>query len=925
MFPRCSTLLAGLVVSATCGVLVAADAPNPEQLEFFEKRVRPLLVEKCLNCHGEKKQEGNLRLDSHAALLKGNETGPSVVPGKPDASRLIKVLAHDSNDVQMPPAGKLPPEQIAVLTEWVQRGAIFPASETSTTAQADPKQHWAYQPMRRSPVPEIKTTARAQTDIDRFILASLEAKGLSLAAVADRATLMRRMSIDLLGLPPTYAETQSFVQDHRPDAVERMVDQLLASPRMGERWSRFWLDIARYADTKGYVFTEEPRYPYAYTYRDYVIAAFNEDKPYDRFIKEQLAADQLDLGNDKTALAAMGFLTVGRRFLNNVNDITDDRIDVVGRGLMGVTVGCARCHDHKYDPIPTADYYSLYGVFQSSHEPQNLPTIGPSQQQAEYEKFAAELAQREKELADFEQQLADKISNECRTKVTAYLELIARPTGDSPAAAARSLVNGDPRPGIVKRWQETLRERAKQPDPVFGPWHHVAKASANDVAAAITEWLQQARQPGKYDDGADRVNLRVRQALLEDQPESFVDMARAYGSVLGEVHREWQALKASNAAATALPNPVDEELRQVLYADGSPTAIKVDGARQILNRDERNKQRDIAKKIETLKATSPGAPPRAMVMNDNAQPMQPHILLRGNPGRPGPQVPRQFLAVAAGPDRKPFPRGSGRLDLAEAIVSPNNPLTARVIVNRVWQHHFGKGLVRSHGDFGIRGEAPTHPELLDHLALRFIESGWSLKWLHRQILLSAVYQQSSLDNPAARAIDPENRLLWKMPRQRLELEAMRDAWLAVAGRLDEAMYGRPFDSITDANSHRRTVYGLVNRNDLPNVFRSFDFANPDASDPERPQTSVPQQTLFALNSNFVREQARQLATETVRESDPSARIIELYRRILSRDPSTEEREMARQYVSQPMDEAGFTPWERLAQVLLLTNEFLFVD
>ncbi|HET6424583.1 MAG TPA: PSD1 and planctomycete cytochrome C domain-containing protein, partial [Planctomycetaceae bacterium] len=824
MLRRSWPTISGWVLMASASALCAAEpAPNAEELEFFEKRVRPLLVEKCLSCHGEKKQEGNLRLDSHAALLKGNESGPALVVGKPEASRLIKVLAYSNDDIQMPPAGKLKAEEIATLTEWVQRGGVFPASDkSSTTPTVDVAKHWAFQPISRPVVPTVKDAPQARTEIDSFILAALEAKGLKLAPPADRPTLLRRLSFDLHGLPPTYADAQAFAANDRPDAVERMVDQLLASPRMGERWSRYWLDIARYADTKGYVFTEEPRYPYAYTYRDYVIAAFNEDKPYDQFIKEQLAADQLNLGDDQTDLAAMGFLTLGRRFLNNINDITDDRIDVVTRGLMGLTVSCARCHDHKFDPIPTADYYSLYGVFQSSHEPPNLPTIGPSQQRAEYEKFAAELAVREKALADYEQQAAERISAECRTKVTSYLELIARPTAESPAAAARTFVNGDPRPGVIKRWQDYLKERAKQPDAVFGPWHHAAKAADGDVAATIIEWVHQAQQPGKFEDGADRVNRRVRQTLLEEMPTTLVEIARTYGGLLSEVNREWLAYKAANPAATALPDAADEELRQVLYAEGTPTVLKVEDAKKIFNRDDRNKQRDLAKKIETLKATSPGAPPRAMVMNDNAQPAQPHIFIRGNQGRPGPAVPRQFLAVAAGSERKPFQRGSGRLELAEAIVSPTNPLTARVIVNRVWQHHFGKGLVRSHGDFGIRGEAPTHPELLDYLAQRFIASGWSLKWLHRQILLSAVYQQSSRDYAAARAIDPENRLLWKMPRERLELEAMRDAWLAVSGRLDEALYGRPYDSIVDANSRRRTVYGLVNRNDLPNMFRAFD-------------------------------------------------------------------------------------------------------
>ncbi len=901
-----------------------AVAEDRAAVEQFEQKIRPLLVEKCLECHGTKKQQGNLRLDTRAALLKGNESGAAVVVGQPGESRLLQVLAYKTDDIQMPPAGKLSDAEIAAVTQWIQQGAVWPENSAPMTADTnapDPAKHWSFQPMQSTTPPAVKAVAQVRNAIDAFLLSSLEQAGLSYSDPAPRATWLRRATFDLWGLPPAYADVVSFENDSSPDAEAQVIERLLASPRYGERWARYWLDIARYADTKGYVFTEEPRYPYAYTYRDYVIDAFNEDKPYNRFIREQLAADQLDLGDDTRDLAALGFLTVGRRFLNNTHDIIDDRIDVVTRGLLGLTVGCARCHDHKYDPIPTADYYSLYGVFASTNEPKDLPIIGPSHRRADYEKFAAELGKRQAELQQYEVAAAEKIAGDARQKVGEYLALIAQPQGESPGKAARALVTGEPRPAIVKRWRDFLAQRAKQPDPIFGPWHKWMGKSGDDFTQAVSAWQAEPA----VTEGPDRVHPRVRQTLAAGSIQSPVELANVYGELLAAVNQQWLTLKEKQPEATALPDAADEELRQVLYAAGTPPSVTAEEAKALYQRDERNKQRDLAKKIENLQATSPGAPPRAMIVADNAKPFDPRIFIRGNSGRPGDHVPRRFLAAVSGPERKPFAHGSGRLDLADAIVNPQNPLTARVIVNRVWQHHFGQGLVRSEGDFGLRGEQPTHPALLDHLALRFMEAGWSLKWLQREIMTSAAYRQASVDRPAARAIDPENRLLWKMPRQRLELEALRDSWLAAADRLDESLGGRPYDSITDPKTGRRTIYGLVNRNDLPNVFRAFDFANPDASDPERPQTSVPQQTLFAMNSPFVLDQARRAAATTATIAEPAARVEALTQQILSRRATPAEIEMATAYVQQAGTAPGLNPWERLAQILMLTNEFLFVD
>lgn len=924
---------------AACHVtLHAAETPSPssqEQADFFERRVRPLLAEKCWTCHGSQKQQGGLRLDSREALLKGNEAGAVIDLSDPSRSRLLQVLAYSQDDIQMPPQGKLPPEELAVFTAWVQQGAPWPSSAAHTNSgksEAAPASHWAFAPMQMPAVPEVQHRDRVQSPIDAFLISRLEAQGLMYAPPADRATFLRRAALDLWGLPPTFDEIQEFVSDPQPDAVERWIERLLSSPRYGERWGRYWLDVARYADTKGYVFTAEPRYPYAYTYRDYVVQAFNSDKPYDRFVIEQLAADQLGLPENAPELAALGFLTVGRRFLNKQEDIIDDRIDVVCRGLMALTVGCARCHDHKFDPVPTTDYYSLYGVFASCTEPEELPIIGEPQVAAEYEKFQRELQKRQQALADFERQTVEAISEDCRSKVGTYLELVAQPVPQNARDAARALSTGEPRPTIVKRWQGYLTQRSRSPDPVFGPWHRLLAHSGAEFATMAEAWFQEALQPGRWETGEERVNLLVRQTLLEYQPTTPVELAHAYGGLLAEVHHRWKAWKAQHPDAERLPQADEEELRQVLYGPGSPLVLSAEEVRnKVFNRAERNNYRKLQQQIEAWQASSPGAPPRAMIVRDQPRPVEPRVFLRGNPGRPGPAVPRQFLEVVAGAERQPFRQGSGRLELAQSIVDRHNPLTARVIVNRVWQHHFGYGLVRSHGDFGVRGEPPTHPELLDYLALRFMEAGWSIKQLHRWIMTSAAYQQSSLPqrrsvaDPDPALVDPENRLLWKYPRQRLDLEALRDSWLYVAGALDERLGGRPFENLADPQQRRRTIYGLVNRNDLPGIYRVFDFADPDSSAPERPQTTVPQQALFAMNSPFLREQARRVTALAGTHSSPAELVSALYRQILRRDPSDPERAAAEEFLRSTVQEGNMSPSERLAHVLLLTNEFTFVD
>jgi mono/diheme cytochrome c family protein len=769
---RCWAALALLVCPLAC---LAEDSPaSPEQEEFFESQVRPLLAARCLECHGEKKQESGLRLDSRATALKGGDSGsPAVVPGKPDESQLIAAVKH-TGDYQMPPKSKLSDEEIAALTKWVEMGSPWPKSARSEVGlsaaervEQHRQNHWALKPVVHPAMPDVPRRtgflarpnevggqrSEVSNAIDAFIWQKLAEKQLAPSPPADRRTLLRRVSFDLVGLPPTADEVDAFLADESPDAYERRVDRLLASPQHGERWGRHWLDLARYGDTKGYAFMQERRYPYAYTYRDYVIAAFNADKPYDQFVIEQLAADKLPLGEDKTPLAAMGFLTTGRKFNDIHNDI-DDQIDVVSRGLLGLTVACARCHDHKYDAIPTEDYYSLHGVFASSKMPDELPLIGSPREGEEHRKFEAELAKRQAELTQFDAKKHGEILDQVRQQSADYLALsLAGRERNSPLLRAITFLKisiGDVRRRLVERWRDYLAEHAKPEHAALGLWAELSSVEGDGFADKAKEAIARyaARPDGTQPQQA---NPHIKAAFAAEMPANRFDVARIYGKVLTEAYAQWKAA-GGNAEALGKLSPAWRQLAEILLGPGSPTDIAREQIGDYVTRDERQKRREIQKKIDSFTANSPAAPPRAMVLQDNPQPNQPVVFIRGNPARPGKQVPRQMPAVVTGGEqRQPFADG-GRLALAKSIVAPDNPLTRRVIVNRLWMHHFGEPLVLSPSDFGIRTAPPTHPELLDWLAMRLLDSGWSLKDLHRRMVNSTTYRQSSVPNPQS-AID----------------------------------------------------------------------------------------------------------------------------------------------------------------------------
>jgi hypothetical protein len=915
-------------------------ADNPPEVragqDFFEASIRPVLSDSCQKCHGPRKQSSGLRLDSREGMLRGGSSGPAIVPGKPDESLLVQAVAQTHGDVKMPPKGKLPMASISALRRWVEMGAPWGeiARDHRSAAQisGNERKHWAFAPLHRAVPPTVKDMRWLRTPVDAFVLARLEQERLTPSPPADRRTLIRRATIDLLGIPPTAAEIEAFEVDRVPDAFARVVDRLLASPLYGERWGRHWLDVARYADTKGYVFQDERKYPFAYTFRDYVIRSFNGDVPFDRFILQQLAADQLELGGDPRPLAAMGFLTVGRRFLNDQNEIIDDRIDLVGRGLLGLSIGCARCHDHKYDPIPSEDYYSLYGVFASSIEPDELPGLEKpgSKPEPVAESLQREISAARKARDDFLAARRAESEADFRARFSKYLsaaydlELNPRHPAIDQRAARDKLVPQRLRTAI-SLWKGRLDAAGAASDPVLGPLRSLSEVPPAEFPARALALVRGLKS--SVPDKAGGTHPLVVKALQEQPPRSMAEAVRRYCELLAKLEL------AGGKGQLALTDPLWESLRAAFFGQAGILSLPADNLRLLLDRPQRQKYTELNNAVKRLESRSAGKAGRAMVLSDSPRPVDPHVFVRGNPGRPGKAVPRQFLKLLAGSDRKPFQKGSGRLELARAVVDPANPLTARVLVNRVWQWHFGQGLVTTPSDFGLRSEPPSHPELLDDLARSLIDSGWSIKALHRRIMLSSTYQQSSGLRSECETRDPQNRLLWRFNRQRLDFEALRDSVLAVSGTIDLTAGGPAVLLNESPFPARRTVYGFIDRQNLDGVYRTFDFAIPDATSPKRFVTTVPQQSLFLMNSPFIQEQAKRLAAavDARRPVRSSAAVGEdlvrdLYRRVLGRTPEEGELRLGAAFLDRREPSPHeLPPLAQLAQVLMLTNEFMFVD
>ena len=762
--------------------------------DFFEAKVRPVFAEHCYSCHSEAagKARGGLQLDTPALIRLGGDSG-GLFKNEAGASLLLQVLAHGDDAPAMPPKGKLPARIVADIRKWVELGAPLPAVAVKVAAApakpaeavADPRDHWAFRPLAERPLPAANGE-RVTNRIDRFVQAQLQAHRLAPAPPADRRALLRRLAFDLTGLPPTAAQVEAFAADARPDAVERAVDELLASPRFGEQWGRHWLDVARYAEdhSTGESTCRPPNAPHAY--RDWVIRAFDADLPYPEFVRRQLAADLVP-GLPPAEVAALGFLGLSPVYHKEpklaqdaiaaiVADEWDERVDAITRGFLGLTVSCARCHDHKFDPVSQADYTALLGVMANT-------------------------------------QLAER-------------PLIADPNGAIAEALTTTRlqrVNLDLRLGYAREMVGTARKEGKDPE------------RFREQARALSDELK-------------RVKGREKDLYA--------------GAVAPAVRDAGTTINADDPAWTVVD-----------YAPGT--------------------YRDLP------------------------------IFIRGNAGKPGEVVPRRFLTVLSPGTPRPLTGGSGRRELAEAIVADAAPLAARVYVNRVWGWLFGRGLVGTPSNFGLAGESPTHPKLLDDLAARFVAHGWRTKWLVREIVLSATYRQASRADTASAKVDPDDRWLGRAPVRRLELEQWRDAMLQVSGRLD-LIGGGPSDNLDDADSVRRTVYGRVSRQRPPDIHRLFDLPDPKAHGEQREPTITPLQQLYFLNSPFVRRAAEGVVRVAVAEdAEPVEVARALYRRVLLRDPTPTETATAVRLAA-PNDD-GEPDWESVAQVLLASNEFLYLD
>ncbi len=919
----------------------SAWADTDSKALLFEESIRPVLLGICGECHGPEKQKGGLRLDSRAALLEGGSLGPALIPGDPDQSLVIQAVRQSDPELAMPPKSQLSDRQVALLSAWVQDGAYWPAGSSGSVSKPESRErHWAYQAVGDVVLPPPLTGAKTGNPIDRFIGRRLAQAGLSFSPGVDRRTLIRRAYWALTGLPAPFEAIQAFETDTRPDAFERVVDELLARPEYGEHWARHWLDVARYADAKGYVDSGESKYAFAYTYRDYVVGAFNADLPFDRFVREQLAADRLPDASP-ASLAGLGFLTVGSRYNIFPHEIIDDRIDVVTRGFLGLSVACARCHDHKYDPIPTEDYYTLYGVFAGSAEPtlDQAPII-PSAKAAESADLVKKMSEAGEAYREHRRKLHAQVSLELRAWAGDYLRYVVQTT---PEHRTESQPELQTKRGLIRevsayatggvwRWRRYLKTRSAD-DPVFGLWVRLGALSREQFERKAPEILQAFGEMV----GA---NPLVMETFADHPLNSMADVADGYAVLLEGVDQRWRAAVGDDPSLERLPDEAEEQVRQALYQEGAPGTLSIEDAYDYCTLDESVELRQHFARIEqAFLETWETAEPRPMMMVDREITAEQRVFVRGNPLRLGSVVDRAVPVSLGLETARPWAKGSGRLELAQSITAPGHPLLARVIVNRVWDWHFGQGLVASPSDFGTRAAPPTHPNLLDYLAADLVRHGWSLKRLQRQILLSATWQQSSRDRPEARAVDPDNRWYWRQNRRHVSFEMMRDGMLQLAGHLETRSGGPPLRLAPDDPGGRaRTLYGFIDREKLADLYRVFDFPSPDITAAKRASTTVPQQTLFLLNSPFVLHQAGGLLSRVRSElvdsqqvSNAEAVVARLFQRVYGRSPSLDEQAaiemmLAERARAEAAGEADAElAWVDLAQTLILSNEFLFVD
>ncbi|MCI0642327.1 MAG: DUF1553 domain-containing protein [Gemmataceae bacterium] len=930
-----------------------AQEANPAGVLFFEQKIRPLFVKNCYECHSAdaKRVRGSLRLDTKKGLLEGGDTGPALVPGKPKESLLLKVLRHEG-DVKMPPKGKLSDDEIAAFERWVQMGAPDPRDGKTAVAKKyvnldEGRKFWAFQPPKKTSPPKVKDAAWPRGPIDQFILSNLENKELKPAGDAKREVLLRRAAFALTGLPPTPDEIDAYVNDagSEDEAIAKVVDRLLASPHFGERWGRHWLDVARYADSSGggrtLLFKD------AWRYRDYVIQSLNDDKAFNQFILEQIAGDLLDPktpAQRRAYLIATAFLLLGPTNYERQDkpllemDIIDEQIDTIGKGFLGMTIGCARCHDHKFDPIPTKDYYALTGIFKSTkfiiHDnvskwmTQPLPM--PSQEEIALQKHEAVVAALKKRIA---------LAKEAERKAGKLVDVVAK------ALDPKEL------PGIVLDDSQAKK---------VGSWKH-STFSGNFIGTgylyddrgfkeektltfvpdfAKTGFFEVRLAYVPHTNRATKVPIRVFHAdgdetvyVNQQKPPPIDGRFVSLGRYRFEPGNQWFVMISSektngHVVADAVQFlPDDVEAKPAVAERTKKDKLPADADSQALEAE-----------LKRLEKTGPSRH-TAMAVADAEKIDDFYVCVRGNVHNKGETAPRGFLQVATrGPMPKLSAKESGRRELAHWIASADNPLTARVFVNRVWQHLFGAGIVRTVDNFGVAGELPSHPELLDYLAVRFVEDGWSVKKLIREIMLSRAYRMSAepdANTPVlALKLDPENRWLWKMNRRRLDAESIRDAILTVSGKLDLAAGGPSIKEGTATERDyqftdtRRSLYTPIFRNRLLELFEVFDFADPNVSTGKRNVSTVAPQALYFLNSPFVMEQARHAAqTALSMKADDAACIDRAYRVALGRLPAPKERQLALEFLQGSQGGPGqrLAVWERFYQTLFACIDFRYVN
>ena len=979
------------------GAISALAQISEEDLAHFESKIRPVLAERCYQCHGADPERirGGLTLVDAAGVGAGGDSGAVLVPGEPDDSLLLEAIRYEGA-IRMPPDGRLPASVVADFERWIVRGAWDPrvsdvpvaATEAASRETYDfgpGREHWAFRTMDRPVPPDVENEAWISSPIDRFILARLEADGLNPVAPAEKRQLLRRVTFNMTGLPPTPAETEAFLEDTRPDAYQRVVDRLLASSRYGERWGRHWLDVARYADSNG--LDENIAHPNAYRYRDWVIEAFNSDKPYDRFVQEQIAGDLLPAATDEAwfaQLTATGFLTLGAKVLAEQDvdkmliDIVDEQVNVVGRAFLAEPIGCARCHDHKFDPIPTADYYALAGIMRSTK------TMSGENRRTVERPLVDEMTLEAYEVA---QELVEEAEEAVSEVVDEQNEVLRRPRRQALAAyllaaeevypgwseeeeenrvarseVARIAERDHLEAAVLERWVRafyryregpSVQGDGPNPSVVFEVWD--AYAAADPLTyEQVTEDLRTLIASEKV-----LIAPLTRSLVRGPAPKSLEEVAWRYATLFGVIEIAWnEHLQRLGLEAEEDLTPRDfrlprelEELRRLVY----------DGGLCILCLPQVEEERlypsgvvaelvELRAVAEERKAASPPRPPYAMSVEEEEDIVDLPIHIRGSHlNLADTPQPRGFLRVT---DHivppPPIPEGaSGRLELAEWITYPEHPLTARVMANRIWHWHFGRGLVDTPSNFGTTGSTPTNVELLDWLARRFVESGWSVKTLHREILLSSTYRLSTDYSEVNAAVDQGNRLHWRMNRRRLEVEPIRDALLQLAGSLDLRMGGRveeynPRGYVFSEGSTfgagdfyvapRRSVYMPVVRNAIYDIFAGFDFGNASDSVGGRSSTVVPSQALLMMNSEFVEAQAAAFAVRIIAGSsaDDSGRIGAAFVEAYGRPATEQEVEDSLAFLDEmrrvaPTGEEERFAWTRLCHVILGASEFIYLD